>query len=931
MVCTKTQMSTSTPSRGIMYQVECINPLRLQITERGFSMDYTSENNPKKNICVGLLAHVDAGKTTLSEALLYETGVIKKPGRVDHGDTFLDHNALEKERGITIFSKQARLCYGDIELVLLDTPGHVDFSAETERTLRVLDYAILIISGPESVQSHTKTLWQLLKRYQVPVFIFVNKMDMPTVSRERVLSQLTSALDMMCVDFSVTDTEAFYENVAMASEEGLNTFLEQGYLPDVQIAGYIKERQLFPCFFGSALKHTGISSLLDGLVKYTVEPTYGDDFAARVYKVSRDARGVRLAHLKITGGSFRVKSVLQINGKSCKIDQMRLYSGEKYQMIEEACAGMICTVQGIEDVYPGMGLGAEPVSMENVLEPVLDYQVLPPEGTDSIQLYGMLKQLAEEDPTLHIRRREAGGEIHIRLMGVVQQEILKRLIFQRFGLEVTFDEGSIMYKETILSPVEGIGHYEPLKHYAEVHLLLEPLPAGSGLVFESACREDVLDRNWQRLILTHLAEREHVGVLTGSVIADMRITVLSGRAHTKHTEGGDFRQATYRAVRQGLKSAKSVLLEPVYQFVLTLPSANVGRAMSDIEQMHGKIEAPVICGEDAELTGTAPVACMRNYQAELAGYTKGAGKCYLTPGGYAPCHNQEEIIAAIGYDSEQDISNPTCSVFCAHGAGFIVPWNQVRDYMHVERGYVRVLDEVEVDGESGREAEGAKTMTAKGGMSGSIEEDRELEAIFNRTFRSSNNDRAKYAGTSAALGHEQVKPVWNPKPKKPRCLLVDGYNVIFAWDVLAMMAKKDLGAARNELMDILCNYQGFTGCLLILVFDAYKVKGNPGSVEKYHNIYVVYTKEAETADMYIEKTAHAMQNQKAQAGAYDVTVATSDALEQLIVMGQGAKRISSRELAEEIQRIVESNMESYRSSLVHEKNLIPVDWERIFP
>lgn len=886
-----------------------------------------------KRLTIGILAHVDAGKTTLSEALLYETGVIKKPGRVDHGDTFLDHNALERERGITIFSKQARLRYGDIEMVLLDTPGHVDFSAETERTLGVLDYAMLIISGPEGVQSHTKTLWQLLKRYQVPVFIFVNKMDMPAVTEESVLSELASALDMMCVDFSRTDTEAFYENVAMASEEGLDTFLEQGFLSDAVITVYIKERQLFPCFFGSALKHTGISALLDGLAKYTAEPEYGDSFAARVYKVSRDAQGVRLAHLKITGGSLRVKSVLQVNESTSKIDQIRLYSGEKYQMTEEATAGMICTVKGIENAYPGMGLGAASEAMENVLEPVLDYQVLPPEGTDSIQLYGMLKQLAEEDPTLHIRWREAEGELHIRLMGIVQQEILKRMVSERFGLEVTFDEGSIMYKETILNPVEGVGHYEPLKHYAEVHLLMEPLPTGSGLVFESDCREDVLDRNWQRLILTHLAEREHIGVLTGSVITDMRITVLTGKAHTKHTEGGDFRQATYRAVRQGLKSARSILLEPVYQFVLTLPSTNVGRAMSDIEQMHGKIEAPVIHGEDAELTGTAPVACMRNYQTELAAYTKGAGKCYLTPGGYAPCHNQEEIIAMIGYDSEQDISNPTSSVFCAHGAGFIVPWNQVCDYMHVERGYVQVLDGDSLLSEmkdvpySG--ADDTKTMTTGSGMSGSIEEDRELEAIFNRTFRSSNNDRAKYAGTSAALGHEQRMPVWSPKPKKPRCLLVDGYNVIYAWDRLAELAKKDLGAARNELMDILSNYQGFVGCLLILVFDAYKVKGNPGSVEKYHNIYVVYTKEAETADMYIEKTAHAMQNQKAKAGAYDVTVATSDALEQLIVMGQGAKRISSRELAEEIQRIVESNMEQYQASLVHEKNTMPVDWEEI--
>lgn len=880
-----------------------------------------------RKLTVGMLAHVDAGKTTLSEALLYETGTVKRLGRVDHGDTFLDHNVLERERGITIFSKQARLSYGDTEMVLLDTPGHVDFSAETERTLQVLDYAVLIISGSEGIQSHTKTLWRLLKRYKVPAFIFVNKIDMPGVSKDKILSELTAGLDALCVDFSETDTEGFYENVAMASEEGLNTFLEQGVFSDAQIAQYIRARQVFPCLFGSALKLTGIKELLETLKKYTMEPEYGENFAARVYKVSRDAQGVRLAHLKITGGSLKVKSVLKAGQKECKIDQIRLYSGEKYQMTEEASAGMICTVKGIESAYPGMGLGAASEAMENVLEPVLDYQVLPPEGTDSVQLYGKLKELADEDPALHINWREDSGELHIRLMGVVQQEILKRMISQRFGMEVAFDAGSIMYKETILSPVEGIGHYEPLKHYAEVHLLMEPLPAGSGLVFESACREDVLDRNWQRLILTHLAEREHLGVLTGSVITDMRITVLTGKAHTKHTEGGDFRQATYRAVRQGLKSAQSIVLEPVYQFTLELPVSNVGRAMSDIEQMHGTMEAPVICGEEASLTGTAPVAGMQNYQTEVAAYTKGAGKCYLTPGGYAPCHNQEEVIAAIGYDSEQDTANPTCSVFCAHGAGFLVPWNQVHEYMHMERGYVSALDSEDTDGgKAGDEKSGSGSIdfssaAAGAGMSGSIEEDKELEAIFNRTFRSSaQNNRVKYAGTSVALGYEQKKQVWKPKPRKPVCLLVDGYNVIFSWDALARLAKKDLGAARNELMDILCNYQGFTGCLLILVFDAYKVKGNPGSVEKYHNIYVVYTKEAETADMYIEKTAHAMQNENTKVGAYDVTVATSDALEQLIVMGQGAKRISSRELEEEIERVIKNNMEQYRETMAQEKN-----------
>lgn len=893
-----------------------------------------------KRLTIGVLAHVDAGKTTLAEAMLYHAGAIRRLGRVDHKDTFLDNHTIEKERGITVFSKQAELSWKELSMTLLDTPGHTDFSAEAERTLQVLDYAILIISGSEGIQSHTKTLWNLLTQYQIPTFIFINKMDMPDVNRTALMSELTAKLSNMCVDFSDCSTQTFYENCAMADESGLEYYLEHNSLRREQIISYIKNRLLFPCFFGSALKLEGITELLDGLCQYTENPVYPEAFGARIYKLSRDIQGNKLAHMKLTGGSLKVKSSLMIEGSSQKADQLRIYSGEHFEMVDEVFAGMVCAVKGLENIYPGMGLGTETSKIKGILEPVLDYRILPPDGCDSTVFLGMLKELAEEDPSLHVTWKETLSEIHIRLMGTVQIEILKRLIFERFGLEASFDEGSIMYKETIAAPVEGIGHFEPLKHYAEVHLLLEPLPAGSGLLFASDCREDILDKNWQRLILTHLAEREHPGVLTGSSITDMRITLLTGKAHFKHTQGGDFRQAAYRAVRQGLKSAASILLEPIYRFTLELPAASIGRAMSDIEQMHGHFDTPEITGDAALLTGTAPVASMQNYQTDISTYTKGAGKCYLTPGGYAPCHNAEEIINARGYDSEQDTANPASSVFCAHGAGFIVPWDQVQDYMHVTRDYIAVLDgeadNMPVTDSSTGKKNSASGKDSGGFASGSWEEDRELEAIFNRTFRSEDKRRpSKATGTSAALGYEtanhQKTPAYTKhsqagtiNPKLPDCLLVDGYNVIFAWPALACLAKQDLGAARNELKDILCNYQGFQGCTVILVFDAYKVKGNPGTVETYHNIHVVYTKEAETADMYIEKTTH--ENNK----KYNITVATSDGLEQLIVMGQGAKRISSRELAEEIKRVVNTGMEQYRSGLIREKNLIPVDWQRLF-
>lgn len=887
-----------------------------------------------KRLVVGLLAHVDAGKTTLAEGLLYQTGVIRKPGRVDHQDAFLDNNALERERGITIFSKQVELPWKDMRITMLDTPGHVDFSTETERTLQVLDYAVLIISGSEGIQSHTKTLWGLLKTYQIPTFIFVNKMDMQGVDKQTLLSELNTQLHNVFVDFTRRDTPEFYEACAMASEEAIEHFLGQDKLTDEQIAEEIRLRRLFPCFFGSALRLEGIEALLDGILAYTKAPVYPDSFGARVYKISRDARGNKLVHMKLTGGSLRVKSVIETEGEAEKVNELRIYSGERYETADEVQAGMICAVTGLLRARAGMGLGAEPDIPHGMLEPVLRYRVVPPAEVDSMVLYGWLKTLSEEDSSLHVTWREDSSEIYMRLMGLVQIEVLKRIIRDRFGVEVDFDEGSIMYRETIAAPVKGMGHYEPLRHYAEVQLLLEPLPPGSGLEFGTDCPEDVLDRNWQRLVLTHLAEREHLGVLTGSPITDMRITLLTGRAHNKHTEGGDFRQATYRAVRQGLKSAESVLLEPIYRFTLRLPANHVGHAMSDIERMCGHMDAPNITGDEAELTGTAPVAAMGNYQAELSAYTGGAGKCFLSAGGYMPCHNAEAVIEEVGYDSEQDLKNPTCSVFCAHGAGYLVPWNEVPKMVHMDSGYVEALDaakgcvsEEALQKEPGAGAgyagrAGRRQTDLAGdeyrGMSGSAEEDKELEAIFNRTFQSGEDrGQKKFKNTSRALGYERMPGAAGsaggrkeerkrqPKPRLPQCLLVDGYNVIFAWPALAKLAETDLGAARQELKDILSNYQGFCGSIVILVFDAYKVKGNPGSVEKYHNIHVVYTKEAETADMFIEKTTH--ENSK----KYDITVATSDALEQLIVMGQGGRRISSKDLAEEIKRVAEVNMQAF--------------------
>ncbi len=843
---------------------------------------------------VGLLAHVDAGKTTFAEAMLYLAGTIKKMGSVDHKDTFLDHNAIEKKRGITVFSKQAELSWNMLSMTLLDTPGHVDFSSEMERTLQVLDYAILIISGSEGVQSHTKTLWELLDKYHIPTFIFVSKMDMPDTDRHVLMDALKSRLSDMCVDFSRPDTEIFYENCAMSKESHLEYYLMHGKLLDAQISDSVKHRLLFPCFFGSGRTLYGVSEFLDGLCRFVQVPDYPDTFGARIYKISRDAQNNRLTHMKITGGSLKTKSSLLCNGKYQKADQLRIYSGDRFSVIDEAYAGMICAVKGLDHVYPGMGLGMETSITKPLLEAVLDYRIVPPDGYDDISCYQMLRELSIEDPALCICWKEALREIHVRVMGTVQMEVLKQMIQDRFGFDISFDDGSIMYKETITRPAEGIGHYEIPRHYAEVHLLLEPLPAGSGLFCTSDCREDVLDKNWQHLILTYLKEQEYEGVLTGAGITDIQITLLAGKTHPKHTEGGDFKQAIHLALNQALSSGRSILLEPIYNFTLELPTAQIGRAMSDIEQMHGQIDMPKVAGDTAELTGTAPVACMRNYQAEVSAYTSGIGKCYLRSGGYAPCHNADDILAANGYDMEADTDTSESDTVSADQTG---------------------------SDTSGKHASYS--------MSGSWEEDRELEAIFHRTFRSENRRRpSKAADTSALFGHEsgtnqmrQNEPLCK---KLPECLLVDGYNVIFAWPALADLAKQNLGAARDWLKDILCNYQGFTGYTIILVFDAYKVKGSPGFFEAYHNIYVVYTKEAETADMYIEKTTH--ENSR----KYNITVATSDGLEQLIVMGNGARRISSRDLEEEIRRVVSSEMERYQSGLTHEKNLIPIDWEHLF-
>lgn len=860
----------------------------------------------KKYLTVGLLAHVDAGKTTLTEALLCAGGALRTPGRVDHGDAFLDNDAQERERGITIFSKQALLPLPDGLLTLLDTPGHVDFSAETERVLSVLDYAVLVISGTDGVQSHTETLWGLLKRRGIPVFLFVNKLDLPTRGREALLRELRERLDSGITDCSADrDAAARTEELASCDEALLEEYFDTGTVSDAGVIRAIQARKLFPCCFGSALRLDGTAEFLALLERYTAQKPYPDAFGAKIYKITRDGQGKRLTWLKVTGGVLRPRMALTNRGTTGanglpvpeeqvweeKADQLRLYSGTKFRQAEQVEAGMVCAVTGLSHTFAGQGLGAEPPEDTPVLTPVLNCQVLLPGTVLPHEAAARLRQLEEEDPQLHLVWSEAAQELHLHVMGAVQLEVLQRLIRERFGYAVRFGPGSIVYRETLSAPVEGVGHFEPLRHYAEVHLLLEPGERGSGLVFDTACPTDLLDRNWQRLILTHLAEREHPGVLTGSPITDLKITLLSGRAHEKHTEGGDFREATCRAVRNGLMRGDSVLLEPWYDLRLEVPAEQVGRAMTDVQQAGGTLELTETVGGMARLTGSAPVDGFREYALTLAAYTKGRGRMSCTVSGYRPCHNQAEIVAALGYQAERDTQNPADSVFCGHGAGFIVPWQDVPEYMHLPFAYVPEQPEAAEEPEASA-AERAARYRSAGAT------DRELEAIFTRTygpvkqrraFESQRRIRAEEASAS--------KPPRKEAPPQKEYLLVDGYNIIFAWDELKALAKTDLAAARERLQDILCSYQGMRGSTVILVFDAYKVRGGVGSVERFRNISIVYTREAETADMYIEKAT-------LELGKHSrVRVATSDGLEQLIILGHNALRVSARSFREEVAEV----------------------------
>ena len=846
-----------------------------------------------KNICIGILAHVDAGKTTLSEALLYRAGAIRRLGRVDHQDAFLDTDAMERQRGITIFSKQAVLELSSVRVTLLDTPGHVDFSAEMERTLQVLDCAVLVISGTDGVQGHTRTLWELLERYHVPTFLFINKMDLAGTDRDALLAHLKEKLDGGCVDFG--DSETLAEEAAVLDEAVLERYLETGEVSNAALSALIAERKLFPCYFGSALRVEGVDALLSGVERYAPRPVYPADFGAKVFKITRDSQGARLTHLKPTGGTLRVKDVLTgREGDTLwqeKADQLRLYSGAKFQSLDEAEAGAVVAVMGLSHTFPGQGLGAEPDWAGAVLQPVLTYRVELSDGTDPHTALQKLRQLEEEDPQLHLVW--SGGDIHIQLMGEVQMEILQRLIRERLGMEVSFGAGTVCYRETIANAVEGIGHFEPLRHYAEVHLLLEPGEPGSGVTVASVCPTDELNLNWQRLILTHLLEKEHCGVLTGAPVTDIKLTLLTGRAHEKHTEGGDFRQATYRAVRQGLMQAENVLLEPWYRFRLELPAEQVGRAMTDLQRMNGEVEPPETIGEDAVLTGRAPVAGLRDYGREVAVYTRGRGRLSCTPAGYFPCAEADSVIAAIGYDPERDTENPADSVFCSHGAGVIVPWFEVCDHAQVESGWQPKSAAPEP------ETSGPKQRTVSA-YAGTIEQDRELQAIFERTYGTVKRwefippkaPRRPIADTSEEKRRE-LKRAFSGE----EYLLVDGYNIIFAWDELKKIAAENLDAARKQLCELLCNYQGYRKCRVILVFDAYKVKGGLGSVEKYHNITIVYTREAETADAYIERATYEIGRQ------HRVRVATSDGPEQVIILGHGALRLSASAFHEEMAEV----------------------------
>ena len=832
-----------------------------------------------KRLTIGILAHVDSGKTTLSEGLLYCAGMLRKLGRVDHGDAFLDTHALEKSRGITIFSKQARLLYGDCEFTLLDTPGHVDFSAEAERTLSVLDYALLVVSGSEGIQPHTETLFKLLCRYSVPTFVFINKMDISHLSRQKLMGGLKKMGDGF-IDFSDdVPKEEFYDGLAMCSEDMMEQYLDTGTVSADAIRQSIRQRQVFPCFFGSALKLEGIKELLAGLEEYTAEPPRGDEFGARVFKISDDPQGARLTHMKITSGCLKVKDVLHGSGWAEKADQIRIYSGAKYQTVDQAPAGMVCTVTGLTAAHPGDGLGAEAGAPSPVLEPVLAYRAVLPEGVDAHKALSALRKLEDADPALHVAWNEGLQEIRVQLMGEVQLEIVQSLLKERFGIDIDFDQGGILYKETITSTVEGVGHYEPLRHYAEVHLLLQPLEAGGGLVFSTGCKEDELDKNWQRLILTHLKEKTHLGVLTGSPITDMSITLVAGKAHLKHTEGGDFRQATYRALRQGLMQAESRLLEPWYSFSLQVPQECVGRAMNDLQAMGASFAPPEQRQEDAVISGTAPVIKLQGYPAVLTGYTKGRGRLSCEGAKYLPCHNSDEVIAAIGYDPESDTDNPADSVFCSHGAGHTVKWNAVFDNMHIP-AVLRPKSEPEHE-------------HAAPILSRSDEE--ELIRIYERTYGPIRSNPIAAFRPSVSVQSQGFR-LPEAAETGPEYLLVDGYNIIFAWDDLAAIAKEDMDLARSRLVNLMCNYRGLHRCEVILVFDAYRIKGNTGSVETVNNISVVYTKEAETADSYIERTTHELSKN------YRVQVATSDRMEQLIIIGNGAMRISADAFRKEVDR-----------------------------
>lgn len=881
-------------------------------------MGDTSDNKSKNHICIGILAHVDAGKTTLSESILYLCGSIRKLGRVDHKDAFLDTYALERDRGITIFSKQAVLSLGDTTVTLLDTPGHVDFSSEMERTLQVLDYAILVISGADGVQGHTRTLWNLLKRYEIPTFLFINKMDQAGTDREKLMEELKSKLHEACVAFDVCDSrEDFMENVAVCDDSSLEEYLESGELSEETIAQLVKSRKVFPCYFGSALKVQGVQEFLDGMERYACRME-GDaaqedrPFGARVYKISRDPQGNRLTHLKIIAGCLKVKDTLYGHDGwedwEEKVNQIRIYSGERFETVQTAETGMICAVTGLNYTYPGEGLGVESEPVSPVLEPMLNYQVQLPPGSDAHKMLQNLKQLEEEEPMLGVLWNEELGEIHVRLMGEVQIQVLQSMIEERFGVRVTFGTGNIVYKETIQNTVEGVGHFEPLRHYAEVHLIMEPGVPGSGLVFASDCSEDILDKNWQRLILMHLSEKVHRGVLIGAEITDMRITLAAGRAHLKHTEGGDFRQATYRAVRQGLMQAESVLLEPYYEFRLEVPSGMVGRAITDIQRMYGEFAPPETEGDMAVISGNAPVATMRDYQKSVLDYTKGLGNLTCTFQGYAPCHNPEEVIEEAGYDPQRDLENPTGSVFCSHGAGYNVPWNEVPAHMHIESQLGRGEDDRRSDS-----APAKAPRTGGGRLSFNAQEEKELEEIFIRTY--GKIERKPGPASRTVIGTEKTKKVRQEEPVQ-EYLLVDGYNVIFAWEDLKELAKVNIESARNKLMDILSNYQGFRKCVVILVFDAYKVDGDALEIQRYHNIHVVFTKQAETADQYIEKVVHQIGRK------YHVTVVTSDGVEQVITQGQGGTLISSREFKEEVEIVRRQIEEEVRSRREGDKNYL---------